>query len=269
MYKPGKKPTLSGPPKDAVKRTRAAAEGAAAKHEPKQLAVQFRHEAFATMLESGIPSRGSVQSHGAYVGDKWHENVWTYWCATEGEGPATWVLTPMKWDMHTRWAKAWKGVFSAKLEPDAYRSPFATADRVYITKREPVALTAAVAFRNPFGETVQTRIEGNLRIRKTEKGVDVFVYVRNPDGSIEPITSTLDPHAIGWNGHAGATKRDREYLRLNARVALKPGALLVFAGHISPKRLATAKGRDIFELFADNDRWGPSFRPNIKVITAE
>jgi len=169
----------------------------------------------------------------------------------------------MNWDMHTRWAKDWQGLFAARLDSDGYSSPFATADRVYITKTNPAARVAAVALRNPFDRTVQARVEGNIRIYKTAKGVDVFVYVRTPGGAVTPVTSTRDPKAIGWNGHSGSEKPDREYLRLHASVTLEPGALLVVAGHIAPERLAAAEGRDIFEMFADNDRWGPLYRPNI------
>jgi len=269
-YQPQTRIELTGPQRGTVDTPGGAAVPTLAKvKEAKRLAVQYRHEAFATMLERGIPARGSAGSHGAMVGDEWHENVWSYWFAVEGDDPTTWVLEPMRWDMHTRWAKAWKGVFASQLEPDAYRAPFATADRLYITRPKPAALTAAVALRNPFEQTVQARIEGNLRIRKTAKGADVFVYVRTSEGKVTPITSTLSPTAIGWNGHSGSKKPDREYLRLNASVALAPGALLVFASHISADRLAAADGRDIFELFADNDRWGDPYRPTVTLVVGK
>jgi hypothetical protein len=230
--------------------------------------VQFRHEAFEEMLKTGIPERGTIHSHGARIGGKWIENVWTYWYATEGNEPDEWELKPMHWDMHSRYAKAWHGLFSPHLDEDGYRSPFATRDRVYTVRDDAFVPVAAIAFRNPFDQAVNVRLEGNIRVRKTEKGSDLFVFVRSPDGQTRTITSTRQAEALAWYGHTGAKKPDREYLRMNTDLDLQPDALLVFAGTIDAHTRAAVEGRNIFELFADNDRWGPMYRPRISILPA-
>ena len=230
-----------------------------------EMAIVPQYESLSQAWQKGKLKHGE-NSHEGTIGGKTYSGVWSYWYIKFGNNPENIQLAPLKADRISKEASKWRQpVIAFDADKKTFKSPALIGGNFFIHQVADNSRGGGYSFTNPLKDTLNIIIEGNLRFHK---GVNVFIYKKNKNGTIILLASNAKENAIQEISikHPNGRILTRTYLKLLCETELSPGEQIFIIAECPEIKISGKSAGKLRSIFQPNDRWGRAWQPTFVAV---